>query len=163
VLVFAKTTEAQRALRRQFELHEPEREYIAIVAGQIEAGHGTFRSLLATGKNLTRYSTNDRSRGELAITHFTVERRMADATLVRIRLETGRRNQIRVHFAEAGHPVLGDPRYEHHRARHAHWDSPRLALHASVLSFTHPTTGQPCRFFVPPPAEFRRFLAGFAN
>jgi 23S rRNA pseudouridine1911/1915/1917 synthase len=84
--------------------------------------------------------------------------RFADATLLRVTLETGRRNQIRVHMAELGHPVLGDVRYQVERAKHPLWRESRLALHAAVLGFTHPTTGQHLRFEAPPPACFERFL-----
>jgi hypothetical protein len=77
---------------------------------------------------------------------------------VRVRLETGRRNQIRVHFAEMGHPVLGDVRYRPDQARHPRWKVRRLALHAGVLGFVHPQTEQPLRFESPMPAEFRAFL-----
>ena len=73
-------------------------------------------------------------------------------------LETGRRNQIRVHFAEAGHPVLGDERYEHQRAQHPRWKANRLALHAAALAFQHPVTGAECRFETPLPPEFQSFL-----
>ena len=158
VLVFAKTIEAQRRLRRQFELHEPDREYLAIVAGKLQQTSGTFRSFLATDKSLKRYSTTEASSGELAITHYRVESSVADATLVRVRLETGRRNQIRVHFAEAGHPILGDQRYEHERAKHRRWQTGRIALHATLLAFEHPMTGKSCRFELPAPDEFQRVL-----
>lgn len=158
VLVFAKTIEAMNHLRRQFEAHRPEREYLAIVAGIVEPPAGEFRSYLATNKSLKRYSTRDASEGELAVTHYRTERRLADATLVAVRLETGRRNQIRVHFAEAGHPVLGDERYEHERAKHPRWPYRRLALHAASLAFEHPLTAETCRFELPLPEEFRRFL-----
>src|SRR5205085_10943445 len=99
-------------------LSKPEREYIALVAGRVENERGTFQSLLATDKDLNRFSTEDEAIGQLAITHYRVISRLADATLVQVRLETGRRNQIRVHFAEAGHPVLGDPRYQPELAAH---------------------------------------------
>lgn len=158
VLVLAKTDAAARGLREQFRQHTPERSYVAIVAGRVHRDTGAFRSRLTTSKTLRRYSTDDAT-GELAITHYRVERRLADATLVRVRLETGRRNQIRVHFAEAGHPVLGDGRYERHRARHPRWQGKRLALHAAALAFRHPVTGDICRFATPLPPEFQAFLS----
>jgi 23S rRNA pseudouridine1911/1915/1917 synthase len=77
---------------------------------------------------------------------------------VQVRLETGRRNQIRVHFAEAGNPVLGDPRYRPDQAAHPHWPHERLALHARLLGFEHPITGQPLRFEAPLPDEMERFI-----
>jgi 23S rRNA pseudouridine1911/1915/1917 synthase len=111
VLVIAKTPDAAERIRRQFASHKPERVYIAIVSGEMQSKRGTFRSHLATDMMLNRYSTRKAGKGELAITHFEVMRAARGATAVRVRLETGKRNQIRVHFAEAGHPVLGDPRY----------------------------------------------------
>jgi 23S rRNA pseudouridine1911/1915/1917 synthase len=77
-----------------------------------------------------------------------------DVTLVAVRLETGRRNQIRVHFAEMGHPVLGDRRYGAAQAAHPAWLYRRLALHAASLGFSHPVTGEPLEFHAPLPREF---------
>lgn len=158
VLVFAKTEEIAEALREQFQRHEPERQYAAIVAGRVAHDAGTFRSHLVTSKSLKRYSTTDEEQGELAITHFQVQHRLSDATAVCVWLETGRRNQIRVHFAEAGHPVLGDERYEHQLARHPRWLAKRLALHAMLLAIRHPATGQICRFETDLPSEMQTFL-----
>ena len=95
--------------------------------------------------------------GELAITHYQVLTRYSDATLVKVQLETGRRNQIRAHFAEMGHPVLGDERYEPALARHRAWTYKRLALHARVLGFTHPGDGRAVRFEAEVPREFGVF------
>ncbi len=158
LLVFAKSAEAAATLRADFAAHRPQREYIALVAGSLPADRGTFESRLITGKSLQRYSTDDQGKGEAAVTHYQVERRLAGATLVRVRLETGRRNQIRVHFAEAGHPILGEDRYHPEQARHPRWRARRLALHARLLGFAHPVGGQPLRFESPLPAEFARFL-----
>jgi 23S rRNA pseudouridine1911/1915/1917 synthase len=158
LLVFGKSQIIVRKLKDQFAASKPEREYVAIVAGHMRQRQGTFESLLATDKDLNRFSTEDESIGQLAITHFRVVAPLDGATLVQVRLETGRRNQIRVHFAEAGHPVLGDPRYQPELAQHPHWPYPRLALHARLLGFEHPTTGRPLRLESPLPAEVERFL-----
>lgn len=163
LLVFAKTVDVSQKLRDQFALSKPEREYAALVARQMQSPEGTFESLLATDKSLTRFSTADEEIGQLAITHYRVVKHVDDATLVRVWLETGRRNQIRVHFAEAGHPVLGDPRYRPAEAAHRNWPYKRLALHARLLGFVHPVTGQKLRFESPMPAEMERFLAGGAS
>lgn len=160
LLVLAKSADISQKIRDQFALSKPERKYVALVAGKLEQLQGTFESLLATDKNLNRFSTDDESVGQLAITHYRVVKPLDAATLVNVWLETGRRNQIRVHFAEAGHPVLGDPRYRPEEAAHRRWPYKRLALHAQVLGFEHPITGQPLRFESPLPAEFDRFLAG---
>jgi 23S rRNA pseudouridine1911/1915/1917 synthase len=159
VLVFAKTQDAYHALRQQFAAHLPEREYLILAAGVMDRKKGTLRSRLTTNRRLKRYSADEGDYGEMAVTHYEVEQQLRDAALVRVRLETGRRNQIRVQFAEAGHPVLGDSRYEPEVAAHTDWPSNRLALHAAVLAFEHPATGEPQRFVVPEPREFREFIS----
>lgn len=163
LLVFAKSRRMLAALQKQFKERKPERRYIAIVAGRLARPAGTFRSHLTTGKSLNQYSTRDQSRGELAITHYRVERQLADAAVVEVRLETGRRNQIRVHFADAGHPVLGDPRYGRSKSQHPRWRDERIALHAASLGFVHPATGKPLRFDSELPEPFARFIAAEAS
>ncbi|MEX0778011.1 MAG: RluA family pseudouridine synthase [Phycisphaeraceae bacterium] len=158
LLVFAKTPQVAEQLKAQFAKHRPQRLYVALVAGQLDGKSGTFRSYLATAANLDRYSTRDKDKGELAITHYQAQRQAHGATLVHVRLETGKRNQIRVQFAEAGHPVLGDPRYRVDLAQHPRWNLPRLALHAAELGFDHPTTGAPVRFEAPLPGAFAFFF-----
>jgi 23S rRNA pseudouridine1911/1915/1917 synthase len=160
LLVFGKNRRVADALQDQFQVRKAEREYAAIVAGTLAEAQGTFRSRLRTTKSLQRYSAREGAGGEEAVTHFLVERRLRGATLLRVRLETGRRNQIRVHFAEAGHPVLGDDRYRSDQARHPAWKARRLALHATVLGFEHPRTGDALRFESPLPDEMKRFVAG---
>ncbi len=158
VLVFAKTSHVQRALRDQFEQRKPDRLYLAIVRGHVTRDRGTISTYLATGSDLTRYSTHDESKGELAITHYQVQQRLDDATVLEVQLETGRRNQIRVHLAELGHPVIGDTRYRVREARHRRWHIKRLALHAATLGFDHPVTGQPLTFQAVIPTPLRRFI-----
>lgn len=158
LLVFGKSRQIAHELQAQFRVRKPEREYAAIVAGRLDQDEGTFESRLGTTRRLQRYSVRPGRFGELAVTHYRVQRRLNGATFVRVWLETGRRNQIRVHFAEAGHPVLGDKRYRPERARHPAWTARRLALHAAVLGFEHPRTHEHLRFESPLPKEFVRFL-----
>ena len=160
LLVIAKSEAVQQQIRDQFELRKPQRRYIAIVRGKLPDKKGTFESHLATGQDLTRYSVPNPEHGELAITHYRVEQELDDATVASVELETGRRNQIRVHFAEAGHPVLGDPRYLSRQAHHPRWRVKRLALHAVELGFTHPMTSQPLHFTSPLPGVMESFIAG---
>ncbi|MBI3993106.1 MAG: RluA family pseudouridine synthase, partial [Candidatus Lambdaproteobacteria bacterium] len=160
LLVIARTEEAAQALKAQFAAHQPERVYCAIVAGRLPVDAGSYRSRLATDSALNQRSTDQPGAGKLAITHYRVTRRLPGATAVEVRLETGRRNQIRVHFSEAGHPVLGDVRYTPEQARHPRWRTRRLALHAAVLGFTHPLTGATLRFESPLPPEFSHMLEG---
>jgi 23S rRNA pseudouridine1911/1915/1917 synthase len=162
LLVFAKNPRVARELRDQFRVRKAAREYLAIVAGSLADEDGTFSSRLATTKSLQRYSLRkgqrDDEESEPAVTHYRVERRLDRATLVRVQLETGQRNQIRVHFAEAGHPVLGDERYRADLARHPAWKAKRLALHATSLGFEHPRSREWLQFESPQPVEFERFL-----
>lgn len=158
LLVFGKTREVAERIRDQFAAHKPERQYVAFVLGKLEQREGTFRSFLATDKALNRFSTEDEEVGQLAITHYRLRRPLPGATMVDVWLETGRRNQIRVHFAEAGHPVLGDPRYGLEDERHTNWHHRRIALHAQTLAFEHPITGETLRFESQLPAEMVQFL-----
>jgi 23S rRNA pseudouridine1911/1915/1917 synthase len=158
LLVFAKSPAMLARLQEQFKLRKPERRYIAIVAGILKSPAGTFRSYLDTGDNLDRFATPDDEKGQLAITHYRVERELHDTTVVEVRLETGRRNQIRVHFADHGHPVLGDPRYGRKQSQHDRWRTGRLALHAISLGFEHPATGKPISFESPLPKSMRLFI-----
>src|SRR5438105_9170553 len=96
LLVFCKTQEIVRQLKDQFAASKPEREYVAIVAGQMKQRAGTFETLLATDKDLNRFSTEDESIGQRAITHFRGVAQLQGETLLQVRLETGRRHQIRV-------------------------------------------------------------------
>jgi 23S rRNA pseudouridine1911/1915/1917 synthase len=162
LLVFGKSAAAAVGLKEQFAARKPRRIYVAVVAGRLAAATGTFRSRLATDDALNQYSTGQAGEGRPAVTHYRVTHRLPGVTAVEVRLETGRRNQIRVHFAEAGHPVLGDPRYRPREARHPRWKIRRLALHAAELAFEHPLTGAALHFHAPLPAELARFLAAAA-
>lgn len=160
LLAFGRDRRSGEDLVAQFRAHTPERVYHALVRGLLSRDEGTFDTQLLTGKSLTRYSTHEPGVGERAVTHYRVEARLDDATLVAARLETGRRNQIRAHFAEAGHPVLGDQRYKPELARHPRWRHSRLALHAGLLALRHPVTHEALRFETPLPREFTAFLRG---
>jgi 23S rRNA pseudouridine1911/1915/1917 synthase len=164
LLVLGKSQQIVRQLKDQFAASKPEREYVALVAGYLKPKTGTFESLLATDKDLNRFSTEDEEIGQLAITHYRVVAHLGDdVTLVQVRLETGRRNQIRVHFAESGHPVLGDERYRPDLSAHRRWPHKRLALHARLLGFDHPVTGQEMRFEAALPRELDVFLRTTKN
>jgi 23S rRNA pseudouridine1911/1915/1917 synthase len=158
LLVFGKTEQIARALKNQFAARKPEREYVALVAGRMTPTEGTMRSYLVTAPDLDQYSTEDEEQGKLAITHYKVEKPRDRASWVRVTLETGRRNQIRVHFSEAGFPVLGDVRYRPELALSAGWRPKRLALHAARLGFEHPVTHEKLRFSSPVPADFTRYF-----
>ena len=158
LLVFGKHKPIADRLIEQFKQRKPQRVYTAIVAGVMSRDDGTFNSHLGTGKNLDRFVTRPSQTTEAAITHYRVLRRMSDTTLVEVILETGRRNQIRVHFADAGHPVLGDPRYNTKKAMHPRWIRKRIALHAKSLGFKHPVSGKAVTFESPLPSALENFL-----
>ncbi|HKR65682.1 MAG TPA: RluA family pseudouridine synthase [Thermoanaerobaculia bacterium] len=148
VLVFAKNTFIRDRLQTLFAAHDIERVYVAIVHGKVQPPSGTFRSLLAEDANLRVRSTAD---GKEAITHYRTTASGKRYSIVEVTLETGRRNQIRVHFAEAGHPVVGDTMYGRGRED----DFGRLALHAKTLGFVHPSTGETMTFTSDVPRAFR--------
>jgi len=158
LLVFGKQKPIADRLIELFKQRKPQRVYTAIVAGLMPSDEGTFDSHLATGKNLDRYVARPSRKTEAAITHYRVLRRMSDTTLVEATLETGKRNQIRVHFADAGHPVLGDPRYKTKQAAHPRWICKRIALHAKSLGFEHPVSGKAMKFESPLPPAIEKFL-----
>lgn len=162
LIVFGRTDAVAKALIDQFAGRKPERAYVAIVAGTVREPQGTIQSFLATDDDLDQFSTRKEGEGKLAITHYRVLQRLRGATVLEVRLETGRRNQIRVHFAEQGHPVLGDVRYMPELARHLGWTERRLALHARTLGFVHPVTGQTVRLVDEPPALFGQFIRAHA-
>jgi 23S rRNA pseudouridine1911/1915/1917 synthase len=155
LLVFAKSYEVADAIRAQFADRKPERSYAAIVQGVPERSQGEIRSYLSTDQDLNRRSSINPESGELAITRYRVKEVWGEVALLDVRLETGRRNQIRVHLAELGHPILGDPRYRSQQAEHRHWPYKRIGLHAETLGLTHPTSGQLLRLTAQWPQEFR--------
>lgn len=151
VLVFAKNAWIRERLQEQFATHDIERVYVTIVHGQLEPPAGTIRSFLAEDRELRVRTVVDPSAGKEAITHYRTVARGHRYSMVEVTLETGRRNQIRVHFAEAGHPVVGDAMYGHGADRELR----RLALHARDLGFLHPRTRRRMRFTSEVPQPMR--------
>jgi len=136
VLIFAKSEEAMYRLKAGWK--ETEKKYLAIVHGRLEKKSGTITSYLAENdETCTVYKTSDRTKGRLAQTLYRVVREKKALSLLEVVLLTGRKNQIRVHFAGIGHPVAGDTKY-------GKGDDgvPRLALHSRSLSFEHPFNGK---------------------
>lgn len=149
LIVFAKTVEAKERLQDQFKNHSAGRRYVALVEGHVKADDVTIRSYLAENAAFRVYSTPNKKIGKLAVTHVHVLKRNPKATLVEVRLETGRKHQIRVHLAERGHPIAGDKNYGR-----GYNPIRRLALHAARLEFRHPLTGKPMTFEAPHPKSF---------
>ncbi len=149
VLVFAKTFKAKEALKADFAEHDIHRLYIAIAVGSMTPPAGMIQSFLAEDRNLRVHSVASPSRGKLATTHYRTMQAGSRYSMMEVRLETGKRNQIRVHFAEAGHPVIGDTMY-------GNGDDPieRLGLHAMELGLVHPVTRREMKFTAPLPDSF---------
>ncbi len=138
-LIFAKSEEAKFRLQSQWKLTE--KKYLAIVHGTCEKSAGTITTYLAENKAYNVYSTSDSTKGKLSQTAYTVLRRTKGLSLLDVALLTGRKNQIRVHFAGIGHPIVGDMKY-------GNVDEPlsRMALHARSISFKHPFSGKQLTF-----------------
>ena len=151
VLVFAKTTHVRDKLQEMFARHDMDRVYVAIVYGKLRESSGTFRSFLAEDRDLRVHSVSDPKKGKEAITHYRTIASGRRYSMLELTLETGRRNQIRVQLAEAGHPIVGDTMYGKGRDLELR----RLALHARDLSFVHPRTGKKVSFRSDIPAAFR--------
>jgi 23S rRNA pseudouridine1911/1915/1917 synthase len=140
LVVFAKTEEANRILAERMREHDFERQYLAVLHGEVSWDERTVDHPVA---------------GKKAISHFHVEERFAcNATLVSVRLETGRTHQIRLHGQHVGHSVLGDRKY----GVSTDLLPPRLALHATKLGFVHPRTGAPMSWESPLPEDLNRWL-----
>jgi 23S rRNA pseudouridine1911/1915/1917 synthase len=154
LLVFAASPDAKRALQSQFHAHGTERIYLAVVEGRVTPDQGTIRSRLVDDEPGRVRETSDPTRGRPAVTHWRVIRRSSEHSLLEVRLETGRRNQIRVHLAGLGHPIAGDETYGSTTDPFG-----RLALHAHVLGFDHPRSGERMRFVSPAPSPFSRLRA----
>ncbi len=153
VMMFALSNEAYDQLKKDFEVHAIERAYSAIVEGRMESSSGTWKSLLYEDPNYVVHVTDDPTKGKEAITHYVVKNRNRRYSWIELRLETGRKNQIRVHCQEAGHPIAGDKKYGSttHPLK-------RLCLHAHLLGFTHPIKNKKMTFTASPPSEFYRIL-----
>ncbi len=152
LLVVAKTIRAQTSLVRQLAARSVQREYVALVAGDLARG-GTVDAPI--GRHPTRRTAMAVvASGKPARTHYDVVERFGAATLLACRLETGRTHQIRVHLAKLGHPLVGDPAYGKPGAVRFG----RQALHAARLSLRHPATGAPCTWESPLPADFAALL-----
>lgn len=154
VLVFARSEEIKEKLQAQFETHDIERIYIAIVEGRVKDESGTVQNYLAENRVYKVYMTEDKQVGKLAITNYRVAKRTAGYTWLEITTQTGRKHQIRVHLAGLGHPIIGDKEYGSKKN-----PLQRLGLHASRLGFVHPVTGEKMQFEVDAPPAFRKMFA----
>ena len=153
LMVYAKDIDTEQILEHNWHQIVYDRRYVAVVSGEMEQDEGTIQNWLKDNKAYVTYSSPVDNGGKLAITHFHVLDRTTEHSLVEYKLETGRKNQIRVHSADMGHPVCGDTKY-------GNGDDPlhRLCLHAWLLCFSHPITGEPMEFETPIPTAFKQLF-----
>ncbi len=159
LVCFAKTKLAERGLHRIFKEHLAEREYVAVAQGPVQQGRIESQLIENRGDGL-RGSARGFGQGQRAITEVEVAERLRGATLCRVRLQTGRTHQIRIHLAEQGHPIVGETVYVRDllRAGGRPIPSERLLLHAATLGFEHPVTGTRLHFAAPLPPAFSAML-----
>ena len=153
LMMFAKDEKTQRTLRDNWHGIVTDRRYVAVVVGEMEKDAGTVVSWL-TDRKLYVYSSPTDDGGQESITHYRTLKRANGYSLVELNLETGRKNQIRVHMQDLGHPIIGDGRYGLEDVN----PIGRLALHAFKLCFYHPVTGELMRFETPYPGEFKKLV-----
>lgn len=151
VMLFALSEKAFVRLKEIFAAHDIERKYCAIVEGRFSKQQGTWQSYLYEDANYKVHATDDQELGRLAVTHFKTLNVTSKFSRLELTLETGRKNQIRVHCRDAGHAVVGDKKYG------ASTDPiKRVCLHAFLLALNHPVTEKPLRFVSPIPSVFDR-------
>ncbi len=173
VLVVAKTDGVHRGLSAQFERHSIARQYVAVVCGAPTETAGTIEARIARSRRDRRRMTTVKTGGRHAVTRYAVLERYPQFAFVQLTLETGRLHQIRVHLQGIGHPVVGDAVYGGEQRALNDADTPELkqaisqlkrqALHARLLGFEHPATGEHLTFSAEMPADMRRLLDALGN
>jgi len=153
LMIYAKDIDTEQILEHNWHDIVFDRRYVAVVSGAMEEDQGTIANWLKDNKAYVTYSSPTDNGGKYAVTHFYTIDRTEDLSLVEYKLETGRKNQIRVHSADMGHPVCGDVKYGN-----GHDPLHRLCLHAFLLCFYHPITRQPMEFETPIPTAFRQLF-----
>jgi len=153
LMMFAKSKSVQEALQGSWSYDILERTYVVAVEGMVEKDQDTITSWLKETKAMTMFSSPLPNGGQKAITHYRVLKRGKDFSLLEVKLETGRKNQIRIHMKDLGHVIVGDKKYGSLLK-----SMNRLALHARVLAFKHPVTGEVLRFETPIPGVFLKLF-----
>ncbi len=149
LMMFAKSEEAKHRMQHNWNNMVLNRTYVAVVEGVVEQAEGVVRSYLAETSRYEVYSTDDPEKGQLAVTRYKRIQNSGRFSLMELELDTGRKNQIRVHMNDLGHPISGDRKYGA-QASPLH----RLALHARTLRFKHPMSGELMDFSTPVPSGF---------
>ncbi|HRW27217.1 MAG TPA: RluA family pseudouridine synthase [Bacteroidales bacterium] len=153
LMMFARSEKVQSLMQRDWKRNVTARTYVALVEGKVTGQEGIVKSYIYESKSLTMHSTKNPKKGDLAITRWKLLKSGSEYSLLEVTLETGKKNQIRLHMQETGHSIAGDKKY-------GASSSPisRLGLHASLLAFIHPVTGKEMRFESKIPAKFRRMV-----
>ena len=149
LMMFAKNMEAKEKMQHNWNNMVLNRKYLAVVEGTPEEAEGVVRSYLAENSQYEVFSTDDPAKGQLAVTRYKTLRAGSNFALLEVELDTGRKNQIRVHMKDIGHPISGDRKYGASSS-----PARRLCLHAQTLRFIHPVTGREMNFSTPVPPSF---------
>jgi 23S rRNA pseudouridine1911/1915/1917 synthase len=154
VMLFAKSKEVQQKLQERWSETIMERTYIAVTEGLFDKDEGTITNFLYESKALKMYSGSDPKIGQKAVTHYRVIMKNENYSMLEVNLETGRKNQIRVHMQDLGHSIIGDKKY-------GSIQNPikRIGLHARIISFIHPGNGEALRFETEIPPKFLKLFA----
>lgn len=156
VMMFAKSIQVQRMLQENWKRTVRDRTYIAVVEGAVEQRKGVYTSWLKETSTMLMYSSPEDNGGQKAVTHYEVLNKNSKMSLLKIHLDTGRKNQIRVHMKELGHPIVGDKKY----GATGSASIGRMGLHAHVLAFKHPIKEKLSRFESPVPKAFLKPFGG---
>ncbi|WP_310550864.1 RluA family pseudouridine synthase [Paenibacillus glufosinatiresistens] len=154
VMMFAKSERVQQLLQNSWKESVKERTYVALVEGAVKRPEGRIESWLKETSTLKMYSVPHQGDGQHAVTHYKLLQSNRHFSLLQVNLETGRKNQIRVHMSDIGHPVAGDKKYGAVTKT-----AGRLGLHARALSFVHPSSGELLTFESPVPKAFLKYSA----
>lgn len=163
IMVAAKSDSALAGLMNQFKQRTIHKNYIALVWGRPSPAQGTIETLIGRHRTDRKKMSAQPKTGRAAVTHYAISERFKDISLLKIRLETGRTHQIRVHMAHRGHPIVGDAQYGSHSSRSLPSSVDRQMLHAETLAFIHPVTGQPLNFSAPWPNDFATLVAALRS
>jgi 23S rRNA pseudouridine1911/1915/1917 synthase len=156
LLVYAKNKGAERSLAEQFRAHTVDRTYLCVAHGRVESRRIESELVRDRGDGLRGSGTH----GKRAVTHVEKIRPLRGATLCRVRLETGKTHQIRIHMSESSHPLVGEKVYirDYVKRGGEPMAAPRLLLHAATLGFVHPRTGEKMHFESELPPDFQAAL-----
>lgn len=153
LLMFARSEKVKQKIQTTWNDTIGQRTYVAAVEGEVTPAEGTISNYLTESKAFTVYSSRSEKHGRKAVTHYKKIKSNNDFSLLHLNLETGRKHQIRVHMQDIGHPIVGDKKYGSTVTSLG-----RMCLHAMVLAFTHPTTGEELRFETKVPGKFMRLF-----